>query len=91
MISKAGMCILHAAMRCGEHVFEKTLHSLLSRFANEARVQHTVNGTLNATLGRLRIRKIAADPTAKGVKKCYAHSFDGPAVWRFVEDLYAEL
>ena len=91
VVSKAGMCILHGAMRCGEHLFELLLQSLISRFANESRVQTVVNGHLNATLGRLRIRKLAADPSAKKEKRCYPHSFDGSAVWRWIEDLYAGL
>lgn len=55
----AAICILHNAMRCGEHLFESILASLRNDY--EAGTQAAVDKHLNTCLAKMGIRRIAVN------------------------------
>ena len=60
-------------------------------YARDGGARSIIDATINVALGKLQIRKIAVDISQKTAKQCYKHSFDGPAIARWIGDLHAEL
>jgi hypothetical protein len=89
-ITRAALCILHAAMRTGEHLLKRLWAGLLDAYPTNNKMRKAVDKHLNPILGQLGMRKIATDPTSKP-KVTFKLSLDGTAVENFIKDLFRGL
>jgi hypothetical protein len=87
VIVRSALCILHAAMRTGEHLITHLTKALRDAYPTDGAVKGAVDAHLNAAFAQLGVRKIATNKDADH-KKVYKMSLDGKAVEAFIKDVY---
>ena len=59
VVQHSALCILHDAMRCGEHLFEAILEPILGLY--EGGTKTAIDEHLNRCLAKMKLRRIATD------------------------------
>ena len=90
VMTYAGLCVLHAAMRTGENLFTRVLAPLLEAFPTDGGVERAVNAHLNIELERMGLGKIRTN-NQSNPKKVFEASMDGTAAEAWIADLRAGL